>query len=485
MTRGPGRPQRPGPRRSVVAALLLLSLSPAHADDWPMFGGRPDRNTVSAEKGLPLAWPKGDKAVVTWSADLGKITYGNPVVAGGRVFIGTNNERPRDPAVKGDKGVLMCFSEKDGAFLWQAVHDKLPEPLKYDYQSIGICSTPCVDGDRVYYVSNRAELVCVDAAGFHDGENDGPRQDEKNAGKDHADLVWSIDFWKELGVRPHQASASSPLVVGNLVYVHTGHGVDGESGKVLDPSAPSFVAVDKASGKIVWKDASPGPRLLAGQWSSPAYAVVDGVPQVCFPGGDGWVYGFEALQGTLLWKLNGKAHEKPKADGAPGTPLHFVATPVYAGHRLIVGIGADEDSGGTANPGALRCIDARKRGDLTKDGAAWTVAEDFGGTISSVAVHEGLVYAPEMTGILHCFDLETGKRVWKFDLLSAVWGSPVVVEGRIYLRNGDGEVVVFATGREPKPLGKSLFADLSHGTVTPANGVLYVAGQTKLYALRK
>ncbi len=476
-------------KRPARAILLLALLSGAvRADDWPMLGGRPDRNTVSAEKGFPATWAKGDGSVVKWTAELGDTTYGNPVIAGGRVFIGTSNRKkePRDPSLKGaDKGILLCLSEKDGSFLWQAVHDKLPGGEKDDFPGIGICSTPGVDGARVYYVSNRGELVCADVEGFHDGENDGPVTDEKRSGKQDADVVWSLDFRKEFGVLPHQASASSPLVVGNRVYVHTGHGVDTETGKVVNPAAPSFVAVDAATGKVVWKDASPGPGLLAGQWSSPAYAVVDGVPQVCFPGGDGWVYAFDALQGTPLWKLDAKAHEKRKPDGTPGTPLHLVATPVYAGHRLIVGIGADEDSGGTANPGALRCIDARRRGDLTRDGALWTVLDEFGGTISSVSVHDGLVYAPEMTGLLHCFDLETGKRVWKHDLLSTVWGSPTVVDGRIYLRNGDAEVLVFATGREFKALGKSTFPDLSHGTVTPANGVLYVAGQTKLYALRK
>ena len=469
--------------RFLAPALLLLT-GTLRADDWPMFGGRPDRNPVSAEKGLIEKWAKGDASAVKWTAELGKDTYGNPVISGGRIFIGTSNGKPRDPAVKGDKGVLMCFAEKDGAFLWQALHDKLPEGDAQDFSSIGICSTPCVDGNRVYYVSNRAELVCLDAAGFTDGKNDGPVTDEKRAGPKDADVIWSLDFRKELGVVPHQASASSPLVVGDLVYVVTGNGIDGETNKVPRPEAPSFVAVDKTTGKVVWKDASPGVKILSGQWASPAYGVVDGVPQVCFPGGDGWVYAFDALKGTLLWKLNGKAHETPKPDGKPGTPYHFIATPVYAGHRLILGIGAEEEAG--SFPGGLRCIDARKRGDLTKDGVLWSLlGEEFGGTISTAAVQDGLVYIPEMMGVVNCIDLETGKRLWKKDLLSGIWGSILVADGRLYVQTGDGEVWTFATGRAEKSLGKSGFPDLYHGTPTPANGVLYVAGRTKLYALGK
>jgi outer membrane protein assembly factor BamB len=470
--------------RSALAVALVLVPGSALADDWPMFAGRADRNPVSAEKGLVEKWAKNDLSMVKWTAELGKDTYSNPVVAGGRIFIGTNNEKPRDPGLKGDKGILMCFAEKDGAFLWQAVHDKLPGGEKEDFPSIGICSTPCVAGPRVYYVSNRAELVCLDVAGFADGKNDGPVTDEKRSGPQDADVVWRLDFRKELGVRPNQASASSPLVVGNLVFVVTGHGVDGETGKVINPEAPSFVAVDKATGKVVWKDASPGPRLLSGQWGSPAYGVVDGVPQVCYPGGDGWVYAFDPLTGQLLWKLNGKAHETPKPDGKPGTPYHFVASPVYAGHRVLIALGADEDSG--THQGGLRAIDARRRGDLTTSGVLWSVlGEAFSGTISQATVHDGLVYAPELSGNLNCFELETGKRVWQHDLLANVWGSPVVADGRLYLRNGDGEVVTMALGREKKVLGASGLPDLAHGTVTPANGVLYVAGKTKLWALAK
>ena len=474
----------PAPLRWILLSLVLVPV-PAVADDWPMMGGRPDRNSVSSETGFPVSWPKGDTSVIKWKADLGDATYGNPVVAGGRVFIGSRGEKKKMPdlPVQGKlAGLLLCFAEKDGALLWRAAHEKLEE--KHDDLSIGVCSTPCVDGNRLYYISNRAELVFADVEGFHDGENDGPVTGEALSGKQDVDIVWTIDFHKDHGVMPNQASASSPLVVGDLVYVHTGNGVEGETGKVLNPGAPSFVAVDKKTGKIVWKDASPGAHILTGQWSSPAYAVVDGLPQVCFPGGDGWIYAFDALKGTPLWKVNGKAHEKPKADGKPGTPLQVVAAPVYAGHRLIIGIG-EEDSQGN-HPGALRCIDARKRGDLTADGVIWAVlGEDFGGTISAVTVHDGLVYAVDMAGLLSCLELDTGKRIWKYDLLSAVWGTPTVVEGRIYLRNGDGEVVVFAAGREFKALGKGTFPDLSHGSVIPANGRLYIAGQTKLYAVGK
>ena len=90
-----------------------------------MWGGTPDRNMVSNMKGLPTEWDVKTKKNIKWVADLGSQSYGNPVVAGGMVFVGTNNELVRDPKQPGDRGVLMAFRESDGEFLWQQTHVKL------------------------------------------------------------------------------------------------------------------------------------------------------------------------------------------------------------------------------------------------------------------------------------------------------------------------------------------------------------------------
>ncbi len=467
---------------ALAAAVLPPSFAEVRADDWPMFGGRPDRNMVSGEKKLPSTWSANPKKNVKWVAELGNQTYGTPVVAGGRVYIGTNNGKPRNPAVTEDRGVLMCFAEADGKFLWQALHEKLPTGDAEDFPKIGICSTPCVAGDRVYYVSNRGELVCCDALGFSDGENDGPFGAERLTGKEDADFIWLLDMPKELGVSPHQASASSPVVVGDLVFVLTGQGADTETHKVKNPKAPSFIAVDRHTGKVAWRDGSPGDRILAAQWASPAYGVVDGRPQVAFPGGDGWLYAFEPATGRLLWKFNCKAHEKITPEGKPETDNQLVATPVYAGHRVLIATGIDTETSG--KPGCLRAIDARRSGDITRDGELWRLAdEEFGRSISTVAVQEGLVYAVELDGYVNCLELESGRRVWKHDLLSTVWGSALAADGKVYVQTGDGDVTVLAAGREKKVLGKNTLPSLAHGTAVAANGVLYLTGEKQLYAV--
>ena len=92
--------------------------------------------------------------------------------------------------------------------------------------------------------------------------------------------------------------------MGDLIFVLTSNGVDEGHFHNPSPFAPSFVAVNKNTGEVVWEDASPGENILHGQWANPAYGVIDGKPQVIFPGGDGWLYSFEPESGELIWKFD-------------------------------------------------------------------------------------------------------------------------------------------------------------------------------------
>src|SRR6059036_2030604 len=110
------------------------------AADQPQWGQAWSRNMVSREKGLPDSFDTRTGRNIKWSARLGTETHSTPVVAGGRVFIGTNNGEPRDPKHQGDRGVLMCFEEKTGKFLWQLVVPKRSEDPYMDWQNCGISS---------------------------------------------------------------------------------------------------------------------------------------------------------------------------------------------------------------------------------------------------------------------------------------------------------------------------------------------------------
>src|SRR5271165_6257672 len=109
----------------IFAAVTIgLIASDPGIGDWPMWGGTADRNMVSSQHVL-TSWDVKTGKNVKWVAKLGSQTYGNPVVAGGQVYVGTNNELVRNPKEAGDLSVLMCFRQSDGKFLWQHTSQKL------------------------------------------------------------------------------------------------------------------------------------------------------------------------------------------------------------------------------------------------------------------------------------------------------------------------------------------------------------------------
>jgi outer membrane protein assembly factor BamB len=286
------------------AVFALASPAPPSADgDWPMWGGTLARNMVSDATGLPAEWDTDSGSNVKWAAQLGSASYGNPAIAGGKVFVGTNNDLLRDPDVAGDKGIVMAFRESDGEFLWQMVHDKLASGQVNDWPFQGICSSPHVEGDRLYYVSNRGEIVALDTEGFRDGENDGPFVDETRTREVDGDVVWTYDMIGELDVFPHNMTSSAVAVWGDLVIANTSNGQD-EEAHLPSPHAPDLIAVDKHTGELVWQAEPLGERVLHGQWSSPAVAEIDGVAQVVIGQGDGWVRGYDVADGSMLWEFD-------------------------------------------------------------------------------------------------------------------------------------------------------------------------------------
>lgn len=478
------RPRLTADRILIPAALILavcgggfrVHAEGSNAKDWPMWGGTPGRNMVSSLTGLPADWDIETKRSVRWSADLGSESYGNPVVSGGRAFVGTNNENPRDPNQSGDRGVLMAFRESTGEFLWQHTHEKLESGPVNDWPHQGVASSPLVEGDRLYYVSNRGVLFCLDAQGFEDKENDGPFTAEERSGAHDADVIWAFDMIKEVGAFPHNLANSSPTIAGDLIFVSTSNGHDESHVRVPSPKAPSVIAVNKVTGKLVWGDNSVGDRILHGQWSPPAVGRIGGVEQLVSAQGDGWVRGYEALSGKKLWEFD----TNPKDTVWPKTRNELIATPVIAGDRVYIGNGQDPEHG--EGIGNFYAIDATKRGDITESGKAWHVTS-VRRTISTAAVADGLVYIADFSGFLHCLDAVTGQEVWKHDLFSAVWASPLVADGKVYLGDEDGDVVVLAHGREKKLLAEMNMGGSVFGTVTPANGRLFLNTQTRLFAI--
>jgi len=469
------------------------------ANSWPMFGGTVHRNLANPQAaGIPDTWSiqEGKQKNVKWSAKLGNKALGGPIVAGGRIFVGTN--RPHGSEEEEDKGVLMCFNETDGKFLWQAVHEALKDGT--GAQSYGVVSSPCVDGDRLYYVNNRWEVICADVAG--------------DGGK--AKILWTLDMVKDLKVSPSglQGSLSicSPLIVDDLLYVVTANGVD-QTGKAPAPEAPSFIAVNKKTGKVAWQNNAPGKNIMDGQWANPAAAKVRDQWHVYFPGGDGWLYAFEAKTGKLVWKFDCNPKKSAFKPGGRGNRNYFVVAPVIWENKLYIATGRQPDDGN--GEGHLWCIDITKdpknkdkdlspvednfdpKAEVNKDsGLVWhfggTVMPKpegagrefvFGRTVSTVAIHDGLLYAAELAGYLNCLDARTGKKHWEFDMKANTWSSPYYAEGKVFMGTDDGTLFVFPHGKEKK---KPTKIDMSEALLSPptaVNGTLYISNGYNLFAI--
>ncbi|MBM3770224.1 MAG: hypothetical protein FJW27_02865 [Acidimicrobiia bacterium] len=472
-------------KRALTAAAWLVAAAttahmgasePAGTGDWPMWGGTADRNMVSNMKGLPAEWDVQSKKNVKWVADLGSQSYGNPVVANGTVLVGTNNELVRDKNQAGDRGVLMAFRESDGQFLWQHAHAKLESGRANDWPFQGVASSPLVENKKVYYVSNRGVVFCVDIEGFRDNENDGPVTNEKLTGQNDADVIWAFDMMEEVGSYPHNMSNSSPVVYGDLLFVSTSNGQDESHVNVPSPKAPAIIALNKNTGKLVWEDNSVEERILHGQWSTPAVGRIGGVVQVVSAQGDGWVRGYEAESGKKLWEFD----TNPKDSVWPRTRNEIIGTPVVYEDKVYIANGQDPEHG--EGVGHFYAIDATKRGDITKSGVVFHF-DKIRRSVSTAAIADGLIYIADFSGFLHCIDAKTGQEYWVHDVLAAVWGSPMVIDGRVYLGDEDGDVVVLQAGKQMKVLHEMNMGSAIYATPVPANGTLYLNNRTKLFAL--
>lgn len=616
--------------------------------DWPQWAGTSLRNNVPGVTGLPTQWDIGkfdrrsgqwDKSTsenIRWYAQLGSQTYGNPVVAGGRVYIGTNNgagHLKRYPSDV-DLGCLLCFDEKTGELLWQHSSEKLITGRVHDWPLQGICCAPLVEGDRLWFVTSRGEVRCLDVEGFYDDQDDGqPGQSTQVAempnqggGSDYedtigkltagelsdaarkllgdrgeavegavvvstltegkawtlkgnfgginrvltvritgprltffktilptdkteADVIWVYDMMgPDMGISQHNMCSCSVTSDGDLLYINTSNGLDESHINLPAPEAPSFICMDKNTGKVLWTDASPGLNILHGQWSSPTVATLGGVRQVLFAGGDGWLYSFKSNRGVggtddapgrgeLLWKFDCNPKTSKWILGGEGTRNNLIATPVVYNDLVYIGVGQDPEHG--EGEGHLWCIDPTKRGDVSptlavkvddksrspiphrriqavtpEDGevavdnpnsaAVWHYSlsdnnadgeidfeEEMHRTIGTVAIKDDVLYLADYSGLVHCLSASgtgDGKPIvhFTYDMFAQSWGSALIVDGHVFIGDEDGDVAIFEFGAEnTEPIEEINMGSSVYSTPVAANGALFISTKDKLFCIEK
>ena len=502
----------------LIAALATLVMDPvaaAQGGDWPQWGRDHTRNMVSPEKGLADRFvagkfvgstdeidPKSTKNV-KWIAKLGSQSYGNPTVAGGRIFVGTNNEVPRDPRFKGDRSCVYCLDEKDGKLLWQLNVPKLGTGKVSDWEFLGICSSPAVDGNRVYLVTNRCEVMCLDVEGMANG-NDGPFKTEgqymagpgkppMDVKKTDADIIWVTNMIDECGVFPHNITCCSLLIIGDRLWTSTSNGVDYGHVETPAPNAPSLIVLDKKTGKLLGEEASGlSERIFHSNWSSPAYLKTDKHELAIFGGPDGRLYafkpkpvkdeeGYNVLEEAWRYdcnppeyrKRNGKLVKYATSKG----PSEVLGTPVVYEGRVYALVGQDPEHG--EGVGNLVCVDATGK-------RVWEYRK-INRSMSTLSIADGLLYAADYSGFLYCLDAKTGKEHWIHDTGSHIWGSTLVADGKVHIGTEDGFLTI-VPARKTYSKSSVIEVDMTspvYSSPIAANGVLYVATHTHLFAIQK
>ncbi len=505
-------------RLYFVLSLLAVLPESSIAADRPQWGQRYSRNMISRERGLPEWFEPGERDAdtgetdlattenVKWVTRLGSRTYCSPVIANGMVFIGTNNDAPRDPRIVGDRGVLMCLDEATGKFLWQLTVPKIDWIRFFDAPKSGVTSPPTVHDGRLYVVTNRGEVMCLDVEGMADG-NDGPYtaegqhmalpdQPPLEPMRNDADILWCYDMVAELGIRIHDSSNSSVLIHGDVLYVCTANGLNEKHDNVAKPDAPTLIALNKHTGEFVARDNfGIGPDVVHGQWSSPAMGRVGDTDTLFYGAGNGRVYACEALAAAgndnssrllhPLWSFNGQPDAQlgnpiPFQCGRGSTSYSVVATPVFYKDRVYVAFTHDPWIG--KDDGWLASIDATKSGDVTRSGLIWSY-DGISDCLSTVSIADGLLYIADYSGRLHCLNAETGRRYWREELGGRIWGSTLVADRKVYVGTDRCEFWIFEAAKDAKVISRIRMRDQIFTTPVAANGVLYVATAKHLYAL--
>jgi outer membrane protein assembly factor BamB len=345
------------------------------------------------------------------------------------------------------------------------------------------------------------------------------------------------------------------------LFVCTSNGVDDTHVKIPAPDAPSFIALDQQTGRLLWKDNSPGLNILHSQWASPSYGVFAGQGQVIFAGGDGWVYSFDPVGdghggAKLLWKFDANPKTSKYTLGGRSTRNEIIAFPAIYNGLVYIVTGQDPEHG--EGEGNLWCIDPAKHMDGSdvsldlavdrdakllpvrrlqavlpengehaipnpKSAVVWNYSkqdqngdgriafeEQFHRSLSIPVIKDGILYIADFSGLFHCLNAKTGKVYWTYDLFAACWSSALLVDGKIFISDEDGDVTIFRHSTLPRVAltavenrdGRTEFVpssarwnpdlinELNMGTsvyMTPvvANNVLFIATRDMLYAIAK
>jgi outer membrane protein assembly factor BamB len=439
--------------RTVADRTPLTVKAGDGAGSWPSFRG-PSASGITEKQGLPDTWNIETGDHVLWRTPIPGLAHSSPIVWGDRIFVTSAiSSRPNAtfrPGLYGDgdasddrsrqRWMLYAIDKRTGKTLWERVAYE-GEPLnKRHIKSTYASSTPATDG--------RVVVAWFGSQGVYAYDLDG-------------NLRWKVDLGRvDMGAYDiptfEWGPASSPIIWNGLVILQ------------CDTQADSFVlALNVDTGETVWKT----DRDELPSWGTPTVAMTAAGPEL-LTNASNFIRGYDPRTGRELWKLG-----KSSKITAP--------TPVATDDLFVIASGR-----GPERP--IFVIRPGARGDLTlPDGE--TASQSIvwsrtarGSYMPTPLIYGGLLYVLANNGVFDAYNLKTGDEIYRQRLPAIGSGysaSPVAADGKIYLSNEDGEMLVVAAGPTFKHLATNSMGEPLMATPALSDGVMYVRSSRTLFAI--
>lgn len=405
----------------AVCTLLLLA-GPLHAANWPAWRG-PTANGVTSERNLPTRWSTNEN--VRWRVPLPEPGNSTPIVWGNRIFL-------TQSIAKENRRTLMCFDRRNGKLLWQSGVEVKDQERTHETNPFASAS-PVTDGERVFVWFGSGGLACYD----FDGKE-----------------IWRTDLGKHDHIFGY---GGSPVLHGDLCFLNFGPG-----------EREFLVAVDKKTGKEVWRHESPirATNDIHGTWSTPLITKWKWNSRTeLISALRGQLAGHDPKTGRVLWQ-------------ATNYGIQAKTSPI-AGEGVVV-ISGDLKSAEIA-------VRLGGSGDVSTSHLLWR-KEPPKRRVGTGVIYNGHYFGVQTPGLADCLELKTGKIVWEERLRgsganNAVWSSPVLSGDKLYIANQAGDVFVLKAGDKFEVLATNSLGERSNASVVPSDGELFLRTHQALWCI--
>jgi outer membrane protein assembly factor BamB len=455
-TQQPSAPPSSSARKIVRTggdAVPTLPPPSSSAGSWPSFRG-PAAAGVADGQHLPDRWNGTTGESILWRTSIPGLAHSSPIVWGDRIFVTSAISSRADATFRrglygdGDasedrsrhKWVLYALDKRTGKIAWQRIAVEAEPGNKRHIKSTYASATPATDGRVVVAWFGSQGVYAYDVNGTP---------------------LWTVDLGRvDMGAYDipsyEWGPASSPIIWNGLVLLQ------------CDTQADSFVlALDAATGNVVWKTE----REELPSWGTPTVVAVGDRAELV-ANGSRFIRGYDPRTGEELWRLGGSSKIT-----AP--------TPFLAGGLVIVASGRQPERPIFAvRPGA--------RGNLTLDqqhtsnaGVVWSKTAR-GPYMPTPVAYGGILYSLNNDGVFDAYDVTSGQEIYRQRLDrvgSGFSASPVAADGRIYLSNEDGEMLVVAAGRQFRLVATNTMGEPLMATPALSDGVMYVRSSSTLFAI--